>query len=373
MKTPIQFTLFAFCFFSSGLIASELVRVELFHTPDNGVQPQAAVDSGGTVHLIYFKGDAKGGDIFYVHQEPGQEAFSKPIQVNSEPGSVAIVGTIRGPQLALGKNNRIHVVWNGRQPILYTRLNDAGTAFEPERTLKSSALPSDGDTVAADRFGNVYVAWHALTQGATNETGRAVFVTRSSDEGRSFQPEAPATSKATGACGCCGLRAFADSAGAVYILFRGAAENVNRDEILLVSRRPGAEFEIANAHPWKATECPMSSAALTETKRGVLAAWETAGQVYYATVNPKTMTVSKPIAAPGSAKRKHPVAVGNEKGETLFAWTEGTGWAKGGAVAWQLYDKDGKATAEKGRADGVPMWSLVTAFSKPDGRFVIIY
>ena len=85
------------------------------------------------------------------------------------------------------------------------------------------------------------------------------------------------------------------------------------------------------------------------------------------------MEVSKPVAPAGSAKRKHPVAVANAKGETLFAWTEGTGWAKGGAVAWQLYDKDGNATEEKGRADGVPVWSLVTAFARPDGSFVIVY
>jgi hypothetical protein len=148
---------------------------------------------------------------------------------------------------------------------------------------------------------------------------------------------------------------------------------VNRDEILLISPRPGAEFQIANVDPWNIASCPMSSAALTEGKEGVLAAWETAGQVYYAAVKPKTMKVSKPIAPPGSAKRKHPVAVSNGKGETLFAWTEGTGWAKGGAVAWQLYDKDGNALSESGRADGVPMWSLPTAFAKPDGSFVIVY
>ena len=148
---------------------------------------------------------------------------------------------------------------------------------------------------------------------------------------------------------------------------------VNRDEILLVSPHPGAEFQIANVHPWKVATCVMSSATLTEGKQGVLAAWETTAQVYCAVVNPKTMQVSKPIAPPGFAKRKHPVAVANGKGETLFAWTEGTGWAKGGAMAWQLYDKDGNATLEKGRADGVPVWSLVTAFAKPDGGFVIVY
>lgn len=148
---------------------------------------------------------------------------------------------------------------------------------------------------------------------------------------------------------------------------------MNRDEILLISPRPGAEFQMATAHPWKIASCPMSSATLTEGKGSVLAAWETAWQVHYAAITPKTMQVSKPIAAPGSAKRKHPVAVGNGKGETLFAWTEGTGWAQGGAVAWQLFDDTGKALDESGRADGVPVWSLPTAFAKLDGSFVIVY
>ena len=374
------------CIASVTLMAGEPARVTLVRTPDGGIQPQAAVDGQGVIHLIYFKGDPGGGDIFYVRQQPEQETFSKPIRVNSQPGSAAVVGTIRGPQMALGKNNRVHVVWtagkgaarptiDGKKidPILYTRLNDAATAFEPERNLKNSPLPSDGDTIAADAAGNVYAAWHALTPGATNEVGRAVFVTRSTDEGKTFQREMRATSKPTGACGCCGLRALADSSGAAYILFRGAGEGVNRDEILLVSRRPGEEFQIANAHPWKASICPMSSAALSEAKDRVLAAWETADQVYFASVNPKTLQVAQPIAAPGTAKRKHPIAVGNSRGETLFAWTEGTGWAKGGAVAWRLYDKDGNATAEKGRADGVPVWSLATALAKSDDNFLIVY
>ncbi len=262
------------CLLTIGVSAAESHPVTFIRTPGGGIHPQAAVDSHGVVHLIYFKGDPKKGDIFYVRQELGHETFSTPLQVNSEPGSVEIVGTMRGPQLAVGKKGRVHVVWNGRKPILYARLNDAGTAFEPERTLKTFRSSSDGDTVAADKDGNVYVAWHALTPGATNEIGRAVYVTRSTDEGKTFQPEAPATSKPTGACGCCGLRAFADSAGAVYILFRAATENVNRNETLLVSPRPGSDFEIAYSHPWKATSCPMSSASLTEGKTGVFAAWE---------------------------------------------------------------------------------------------------
>ena len=66
-------------------------------------------------------------------------------------------------------------------------------------------------------------------------------------------------------------------------------------------------------------------------------------------------------------------AVGNGQGETLLAWTEGTSFAKGGSVAWQVFDKENKPSAEKGRAEGVPASSLATAFAKQDGAFVIVY
>jgi hypothetical protein len=118
----------------------------------------------------------------------------------------------------------------------------------------------------------------------------------------------------------------------------------------------------------------MSSATLTQAKTGAVGAWETGKEVFFAHINPATMEVTRPISAPGTgANRKHPVAVSNSKGETLFAWTEGTGWAKGGSLAWQIFNANDKPESEKGRAEGVPTWSLITAFAKPDGNFVIIY
>src|SRR5262245_8872054 len=41
-------------------------KVTRRRVPDAGIQPQAAVDGEGVVHLIYFKGEPFGGDAFYV-------------------------------------------------------------------------------------------------------------------------------------------------------------------------------------------------------------------------------------------------------------------------------------------------------------------
>ena len=49
--------------------------------PDGGIQPQAAIGANGTIHLIYFKGEPTGGDLFYTKLERGQHTFAQPVRV----------------------------------------------------------------------------------------------------------------------------------------------------------------------------------------------------------------------------------------------------------------------------------------------------
>jgi hypothetical protein len=123
-------------------------QVELRRVPDGGIQPQVAIDEHGTVHLVYFKGDPSNGDLFYATSKDGT-TFSSPIRVNSVPGSAIAIGNIRGARIANGRQGNIYVVWNGsakmgnpsegRSPMLFSRLNEAHTSFEPERDLIHSA------------------------------------------------------------------------------------------------------------------------------------------------------------------------------------------------------------------------------------------
>lgn len=353
--------------------------VRLQRVPEGGIQPQAAVAEDGTVHLIYFSGDPAAGDIFYMRN------FGKPVRVNSHPGSAIALGNIRGAHLAVGRKGRVHVVWNGSKnaepkgpngatPMLYTRLNDAGT-FEPERNVIQTAYGLDGGgTVAADTNGGVFVFWHAPLPGKTGEANRRVWVARSSDDGKTFSKETAAASDPTGACGCCGMAAVAAANGDVFALYRSAAEVVNRDMYLLASHDAGRTFSDQKTDPWKVGYCVMSSASFAAVHGSTLAAWETQGQIHFGRIDPAAGKVARILTVPGEAtSRKHPSIATTASGRTLVAWTEGMGWKKGGSLAWQVYDSNLEPTGEIGHAEGVPAWSLIAAFARPDGGFTILY
>jgi hypothetical protein len=374
-------------------------RINVFRAPAGGLQPQVAIDDEGALHLIYYKGESGHGDVFYVRSNNGGRTFSATLRVNSQPGSAIAAGTIRGAQLALGKAGRVHVAWNGSSeadlkgpvnpdsgkagaPMLYTRLNDAGKAFEPQRNLMRRSFGLDGGgSVAADDAGNVYVTWHgigqsdALGNGVEGEARRQVWVTKSTDDGRTFETEKKAWSQATGACGCCGMKAFADRQGNISAIYRSATESVHRDIYLLASRDHGQSFQGSLLQSWNIHACPMSSMDIAENREMLVGAWETGGQVYWAPFERGVARARQPIGAPGEGKgRKHPRIAVNPHGEVLLLWTEGTGWQRGGSLAWQLYDRSGRPIGDKRQLPGVPTWSFAAvAASQDKGAFSIFY
>ena len=175
--------------------------------PSAGIQPQIAIDDRGVVHMVYFTGEAAHGDLYYTRSGDRGTTFTVPMRVNSHEGSAIATGNIRGAHLAIGRNRRVYVAWNGtyevdrpetakpwmKHPMVFARLNDAGTAFEPERNLIHAAYGLDGGgAIAADNAGDVYVFWHAPAPGTEGEGNRRIWVVRSNDDGKTFAPEKPA-------------------------------------------------------------------------------------------------------------------------------------------------------------------------------------
>lgn len=367
-------------------------RVELIAGPHGGIQPQAVMDARGVLHLIYYKGDPGGGDLFYVRRAPGSTAFSAPVRVNSEPGSAIAAGSVRGGQIALGRDGWVHVAWNAAKPIepppshkrfsgtesaakytpmWYARLPPGAAAFEPQRAIGEHTRHLDGGgSIAADARGRVYVVWHAagLKDG---EIDRRIYVARSTDDGRLFRPE-EAFAPDGGLCGCCQLETLADNDGRLQILYRSAGANVHRDAMWMTVGPKGA-LPPVRLQEWNLPACPMTTFAIAVAPAGLIAAWETQQQIHIATLDRAKRTFSDVATPAGKGIRKHPSIAVNKAGERLIAWTEGTAWARGGSLAWELQDSKGATLSSAADAGAVPVWGLVSAIARPDGSFLIVH
>lgn len=366
---------------SPAPVARADVRVEVVRVPHGGLQPEVAIDQDGGIHLVYLAGEPGKANVFYVRSPDGGRSFSPPIRVNSENGRAIATGTIRGAQLALGRSRRIHVAWNGSpgpsgMAMLYTRSQPGATAFETERNLMTHSTTLDGGgSIAADDAGHVYVAWHANAAGGQpGEQARRVWLATSDDDGGSFAKEVAISNPSTGVCGCCALRLVATARGELQLLYRAATDLIHRDIYALTSHDGGRRFTSARVHGWDVGACPMSSMSITTGPRG-LHAWETDGQVYFTSAERGGVIHAPPPGTTADAQhRKHPrLAVSDDGTSVLLAWTEGTGWARGGSLAWRVFDAQGRPTAVHGTAPGVPVWSFAAAAARRDGSFVIFY
>lgn len=366
--------------------------VELVRVPDGGVQPEIVVDDAGVVHMVYLAGEAAAANVFYVHSADAGRTFSRPVRVNSQEGSAIAIGTIRGAQIAAGRDGRVHVAWNGSSsalpkapvnpetkrpgtPMLYARSTPGGMAFEPQRNVITRTTNLDGGgSIAADDRGGVYVAWHAHpASGKGGEQARRVWLARSPDDGATFGEEQPVSDPATGVCGCCALRLFAAPTGDLHVLYRSATDLVHRDVYSLVSHDRGRTFTGGRVHGWEVGACPMTSMALAAGKR-LWQAWETEGQVYFSRVDAAGPPNAVPVTGSGeSSRRKHPRLGIVPTGTLMLAWTEGAAWGRGGALAWQAFGPDGRATSVRGSQPGVPAWSYAAVVPRGDGSFTIVY
>lgn len=348
------------------------VRVE--QVPEHGLQPEVAVAPNGTVHLVYLRGDPKAADVRYTSRQPGGN-WQASKTVNTTPRTAVALGSIRGPQIALGASSVVHVVWNGvaedkagRAPLLYARLLEGAADFEKQRDLLANTSALDGGaSVAADAKGSVWVAWHGNPPGEkTDEAQRVVFLRTSVDGGTHFADPAALNASTPGVCACCSLRMVVDAGGAPTIFFRNAPRTEHRAMTLLlpeIDRWKSREVET-----WNVSACPMSSAALFPDKGGLLGAWETAGKINVAWLTQPSTT---PVTL-ADDEAKHPAIASDGQGGWLVAWVEGTGWNRGGQAAWRELGGSLSPRSETGHADDVPAWGRVAVFAEGPGKFVLL-
>ena len=369
MKSARFFTLIASAFTLPCLAA---VRVESI--PESGLQPEVAVAKDGTVHLVYLTGEPKAAEVRYTYRKPG-EAWHPSQMVNSPKSTAIALGTIRGPQLAVGGMGTVHVIWNGtgaaaspRSPLWYARKSPEDKTFGQQQDLLGDATALDGGaSITANESNGVFVVWHGNEAGGpSEEKQRLVLIRSSDDDGIGFGKAEAANRADPGVCACCSLRAMAGPEGIPNIFFR-SAETMEHRAMTLLSLS-GGTWKSREIEPWKIAACPMSSAALAFTSNRLLGAWETAGQIRMGWLSDPAL----PPVTVAAEKAKHPSIAINGKGSILVSWLQGSGWNRGGSVFWQEFDGELRPTGKAAHAGAVPAWGRVTAYSEPKGDFVVL-
>lgn len=343
--------------------------VSVIRTPDGGLVPEVSLDKQGVLHLAY----GKGSDGYYVQSRDGGKTFSSPVQLNRRAGIVTVGGE-RGPKIAIGKDGAIHVAWLGQRSggIWYTRSTDGGRTFEPERNLLDTETGTDEATIAADQDGNVFVLWldGRMPVDSRNPGSTPIFMAASRDNGATFSADQPLKYQPDKrACSCCRIEAVVGKDGYLYVGFRTGYQNI-RDFYLLKGRKTENSFRLVpvSVDNWELEACPMSGPSFTIEDNGqVLISWMSRYRVYWSISNSEAINFAPRVATPpGGEGENHPVVLANHKGEVLLVWREGA------QVNWAKYTMDGRFTGNQGTAGRLNGHSKPDAFLGTDGSFYVV-
>ncbi|HEY1080820.1 MAG TPA: hypothetical protein VGE29_01075 [Prosthecobacter sp.] len=351
-------------------------QVQVEALPEPGIQPQVVMAPGGLVHVVYLKGDPKGCDIRHSSRNVSGGAWSTPVTVNSASRSAIAAGTIRGAQIALGKDGCLQVVWNGstiaeatkrgKAPLFHARLVPGAREFTQQQDLLGETTALDGGaSITANENGHVAVVWHASPAGTSGEQDRLVWVRYSADNGGSFSPAEPLNKVQAGVCACCSLRAHLDSDDNLTVIYRAAPSPEERGMHLITSK--SGRSTLRKLDDWKVRMCPMSSASLLPEAAGVRGAWENQGKITTALINQQ----SPHFVTLEARDAKHPVLSQNHRGQILISCVIGSGWSKAGRLHWELLEGNGTKVGV-GDGEKLPVWSYAAAYARPDGTFVIL-
>ncbi len=361
-------------------------EVEVLRLPERAIKPRAEIGSDGTLHVVAYRGGLKQGNLIYLRRAPGESRFIGLVPVSRGMGTVNGRGPIASPHIALGRNDRVHVAYPGSElarplgpydkpGIFYTRSNDDGTAFEPPRNVRLETQGGNwgGQSIAADRQGNVWVSFYGVDEPQGSEPDARMFVARSTDDGRTFSPEVAAREEVLGACYCCAMKALATPAGRLMLFYRAAGEGRHRDMHLFDSSDGGVTFEDLLMDRWEFVGCPETGGTVALTTGEPLAVWEAPGRLLKLARLPRAGTGPEVIEIQGQGLPRYPVAATNERGETLVAWAEGVSAKRPGDAVWQLLDPTGHPVGKQVRRRGaVKPNSLIALVARPDGTFLVI-
>ena len=262
-------------------IVAALMAIGTRHAPAmSGSSPQLAVDTRGTVRMIYGRADT----IFATTSTDQGRNFAKPVVV----GVVADMhlGNTRGPVIASSLSRTLIAAADKAGNIHLFELNHAtGTWKRLAHTLNDKPMmaPEGLITLAADDADHFYATWLDVRIQGHNQIFFAKTTTPTSNSPWTANVRVN-TAALGGACECC-RPSVAVANNNVAIMFRNNLDG-SRDMYLTTSADRGLTFtapQRLGRGTWKIDACPMDGGAVKVSPAGEISTlWRRENTLYTA-------------------------------------------------------------------------------------------
>lgn len=311
----------------------------------------AAFDARGRLWLA----QVRDGHLYVSRSDDKGQSFHAPVRVNPAPERIAADGENR-PKIVVG-DDRVYVSWTQllEQPfaghVRFSRSLDGGASFGAPVTVHRdrAAVSHRFDSLVVNGRGETYLAWidkrdaHAAAGRGENYRGAAIYYTRSTDGGASFEPE---QKLADHTCECCRLALAVDTDGVPVLLWRHIFGKNVRDHAL--ARVDDPRPQRLSHEYWQTDACPHHGPALAiGPDGGYHAAWfsgapERSG-LFYARSGGGQHRFTPPVAfGDNTAQAAHPDVF--VLGKAVF-------------LAWKEFDGRATTIRLQRSADGGRTWS----------------
>lgn len=306
---------------------------------ENGATPMFLATPGGdrVVAWVSAPGGGSDGSLHVSVTPAGAEEALPTVTVRDPLGPIEAHGEAP-PQLAADSAGGISVLYAvgkevpgerfPRSALRFVRSSDSG------RTWSEPGTVNDGTEFGSHNFhaltaapdGTLLATWLDARRGKSG-----VWMSRSTDGGRSWEPNRPIYTDPT--CPCCRTSVAVAGNGTIYVAWRAILPGDVRDVVVTRSSDGGKTWASpvrTRADDWVYPGCPHAGPSLeVDAKGAVHVAWWTGKQgeagVYYARSDDEAKSfAARPIATGDRARPAHvQLAVAGER--VYLAWDDGLG------------------------------------------------
>lgn len=244
-------------------------------------QPQVAVGEDGKVYVVY----GSGSSIYCSVSTDAGKSFGKPVEIGKVP-AIAL-GKRRGPRVAVAHGTVAVTAVGGEVgrgkdgDVLAWRSSEGGATWQgPTRVNDVTSSAREGlHAMAAGPEGELFSVWLDLRNRKTELFGAA-----SRDGGATWSANQLVYRSPDGSiCECCHPSATFDGKGRLYVMWRNQLAGA-RDMYLVESSDCGEHFSKAvklGEGTWPLDACPMDGGALAAPASGQVATvWMRNRQVF---------------------------------------------------------------------------------------------